>query len=127
LVMFNPLGQEGHTLFSSAAGRYLWLPEMDAFLRFQQLPTWQRRDVDVLLKRPNGSESNRGFLEGFLAAPFEKALVRVASENYKVFGVWGTKTIGDARKRVLDDCGKQWAQAQCLIVLENNNWVGSTE
>jgi hypothetical protein len=48
------------------------------------LPTWQRRDVDALLKRLDGVERNRAFVEGFLAAPFEKALARVPGQ----FHVW---------------------------------------
>jgi dienelactone hydrolase len=125
-VMFEPIGQDGHTLFSSGAGRFKWLQEMDGFLRFHALPTWQRRDVDVLLKRLNGTERNRAFVEGFLAAPFEKALARVSQDNY-MFGGWGFKTIGDARKRALDGCGKQRPPDRCAIVMENKNWVGNSQ
>jgi dienelactone hydrolase len=123
-VMFDPIGQDGQTLFSNGAGRFKWLQEMDDFLRFHALPTWQRRDVDALIKRLNGTERNRAFVEGFLAAPFEKALARVSQDNY-MYGGWGFKTIGDARNRALDGCGKQ--RPRCAIVMENNNWVGATE
>jgi dienelactone hydrolase len=125
-VMFDAIGQDGHTLFSSGAGRFKWLQEMDGFLRFRALPTWQRRDVDALIKRFNGTERNRSFVEGFLAAPFEKALARVSQDNY-MFGGWGFKTIDDARKRALDGCGKQRPPDRCAIVMENNNWVGSSQ
>jgi len=124
-VMFDAIGQDGHTLFSSGAGRFKWLQEMDGFLRFHTLPTWQRRDVDVLLKRLNGTERNRAFVEGFLSAPFEKALARVSQDNY-LFGGWGFKSIGDARNRALDGCGKQRPPERCAIVMENNNWVGNS-
>ena len=63
---------------------------MDGFLRFHTLPTWQRRDVDVLLTRLNGTERNRAFVEGFLSAPFEKALARVSQDNY-MFGGWASR------------------------------------
>jgi len=92
---------------------------------FTTLPTWQRRDVDVLLKRLNGTERNRAFVEGFLSAPFEKALARVSQDNY-MFGGWGFKSIGDARNRALDGCGKQRPPERCAIVMENNNWVGNS-
>ena len=124
-VMFDAIGQDGHTLFSSGAGRFKWLQEMDGFLRFHTLPTWQRRDVDVLLKRLNGTERNRAFVEGFLSAPFEKALARVSQDNY-MFGGWGFKSIGDARNRALGGCGKQRPPERCAIVMENNNWVGNS-
>ena len=80
-VMYDPIGNDGHTVFSRGAGRYRWLPELDGFLRFHGLPTWQRHDVDALLKRLNGTERNRAFVEGYLAAPFEKALARKLPDN----------------------------------------------
>jgi dienelactone hydrolase len=126
LVMFDSIGQDGHALFSRGDGRYKWLPEMDGFLRFHGLPTWQRRDVDVLLKRLNGTERNRIFVEGFLAAPFEKALARLSQDNY-MYGGWGYKAIGDARKDALEGCGKQKPPNRCAIVMENNNWVGNSQ
>ncbi len=123
LVMYDAIGADGHALFSRGDGRYRWLSEMDGFLRFHGLPTWQRRDVDALLKRLNGAERNRSFVEGFLAAPFEKALARATPDNY-MFGGWGYKAVGDARKGALDGCGKQRSPERCAIVMENNNWVG---
>ena len=69
-VMYDPIGRDGHALFSSGTGRFKWLQEMDGFLRFHRLPTWQRRDVDALLKRLGGTDRQRAFVEGFLAAPF---------------------------------------------------------
>jgi dienelactone hydrolase len=125
-VMFDPIGKDGHTLFSSGAGRFRWLQQMDGFLRFHDLPTWQRRDVDALLKQLNDVESHRAFVEGFLAAPFEKALARVTADNY-MFGNWGSKTLGDARKFALDGCGKKRPPNLCAIVMENNDWVGNSQ
>jgi len=124
-VMYDPIGQDGHTMFSSGTGRFKWLQEMDGFLRFHRLPTWQRRDVDALLKRLGGTERERAFVEGFLAAPFEKALARVFRDN-SMYGGWGSKTIGDARKGALDVCTKQRPSDRCAIVMENNNWVGGS-
>jgi dienelactone hydrolase len=124
-VMYDPIGRDGHTLFSSGTGRFKWLQEMDGFLRFHRLPTWQRRDVDALLKRLGGTDRQRAFVEGFLAAPFEKALVRVFRDN-SMYGGWGSNTIGEARKGALDVCSKVRPSDRCAIVMENNNWVGGT-
>jgi dienelactone hydrolase len=127
LVMFDPIGADGHTaLFGSGDGRLKWLQEMDAFLRFRKLPTWQRKDVDVLLKKLNAPEQKRGFVESFVAAPFEKALARVLGDN-SMYDGYGSKTIDAARNRVLDGCRKNKPQAQCVIVMENNDWVGVTQ
>ncbi len=38
LVMFEKFGTDGHALFAAASGRLQWLMEMDAFLRFHNLP-----------------------------------------------------------------------------------------
>jgi dienelactone hydrolase len=123
LVMFDPIGQDGHTaLFASGDGRIKWLQEMDAFLRFRKLPTWQRKDVDALLKKLNAVEQKRGFVESFIAAPFEKALARVSADN-SMYDGYGSKTIDAARNRALDGCRKNKPQAQCVIVIENNDWV----
>jgi dienelactone hydrolase len=121
LVMFDSIGQDGHTLFSSGSGRYKWLPEMDAFLRFRGLPTWRREDANVLLNRLHNT--NRGFLEGFVAAPFEKALAR-ASGGPTLYGAWGNKTISNARDGALSRCQKEKPQEQCIIVMENEHLVG---
>jgi dienelactone hydrolase len=125
-VLFDAIGTDGHTMFSTGAGRYKWLPEMDGFLRFQGLPTWQRPDVDVLLKRLNGLERSRSFVEGYLAAPFEKALARKLPDNH-MFGGWGYKSIGEARKGALEGCGRQRPAERCVIVMENNDWVGHSQ
>jgi dienelactone hydrolase len=121
-VMFDATGADGHTMFSTGAGRYKWLPEMDGFLRFHGLPTWRRQDVDVLLKRLDAVERNRTFVEGYLAAPLEKALARKPSDRY-LFGGWGYKSVGEARKGALEGCAKQLPDG-CVIVMENNDWVG---
>jgi dienelactone hydrolase len=122
LVMFDAIGTDGHSMFSTGAGRYKWLPEMDGFLRFHALPTWHRQDVDVLLKRLSGLERNRTFVEGYLAAPFEKALARKPDNH--MFGGWGYKSVGEARKGALEGCGRQQPTERCAIVLENNDWIG---
>jgi dienelactone hydrolase len=122
-VMFDAIGTDGHTMFSTSDGRYRWLPEMDGFLRFHGLPTWQRHDVDVLLERLNGTERNRAFVEGYLAAPSEKALARKLPDNRMSVG-WGYKSVGEARKGALEGCGRQRPTERCVIVMENNDWVG---
>ena len=105
LVMFDAIGADGHAIFSTGAGRYRWLPEMDGFLRFHALPTWQRRDVDALLKRLDGLERNRSFVEGYLAAPYAKALAR--SRPTTACPAAGATARSERPARGLDGCGKQ--------------------
>jgi dienelactone hydrolase len=125
LVMFDPVGQDGHSLFSASAGRFKWLPEMDGFLRFHGLPTWRREDVNALISQLGSPERHRGFLEGYVAAPLEKALVRASGGQ--LFGQWGASTISTARNNALSRCQKEKPQEQCMIVIENDHWGGQTQ
>jgi hypothetical protein len=126
LVMFDPIGQDGHTaLFSSGDGRVKWLPEMDAF-RFHKLPTWQRQDVSTPIKKINTQERQRGFLESFVAAPLEKALVQTSSDKH-LFDAYGYRTMGDARNGVMDRCQRQFPREQCKIIMESDHRVGSSQ
>jgi len=125
LVMFDPLGQDGHDLFSLADGRLKWLREMDALLRFRKLPTWQRQDVSALMNKLNAQEQQRGFIESFVAAPLEKALVQASGG--KLYWRYAAKAIGDARHSALNDCQKQSPLEQCQFVMENDRWAGSIQ
>jgi len=123
LVMFDPLGQDGHALFSLAKGRLKWLQEMDALLRFRKLPTWQRQDVSALMHKLNAQEQHRGFIERFVAAPVEKALAQ--SSGGKMTSGYGSKARGDVRTRALNLCQKQNPLEKCTLVMENDDWVGA--
>jgi dienelactone hydrolase len=122
LVMFDPIGEDGHRLFSLGSGRLKWLQEMDGFLRSRKLPTWERQDVTALMTKLKAQERSRGFVEGFVAGPLEKALAKTPS-GY-MHGGWGNKTVDDARNTALNGCKKEKPQEQCAIVMENNRWVG---
>ena len=115
---------DGHFIFGLAAGRFKWLPQMDAFLRFHKLPTWTRDDVDRLMKQLNAKEPSRGFLENYVSAPSERALARQKSGTYMGEG-HGTKSLEDARKLALEICEKR--SQPCEIVMENDRWIGPTQ
>jgi dienelactone hydrolase len=119
LVMYDTFGTEGHWLFGN--GRHQWLMEMDAFLRFRKLPTWQPRDADALVLKLKAK--NRDFVERYLAGPTEKALARSTTSAYLHMS-WGFKTIELARAQALEGCNKQKPAEQCTIVMENDRWVG---
>ena len=127
LVMFDPLGQDGHDLFTLADGRLKWLREMDALLRFRKLPTWQRQGVSALMNKLNAQEQQRGFIENFIAAPLEKALVQASGGKIPYYSGYGGKTMGDARNSALNHCQKQSPLEQCKLVMENDHWVGSIQ
>jgi len=83
---------DGHTVFSTGAGRYRWLPELDGFLRLPRAADLAApRRPTRLLKRLNGTERNRTFVEGYLAAPYEEGAPRVSCPTTICFGGWGYK------------------------------------
>ena len=125
LVMYEPVGSDGHYLFNLGVGRRMWLQEMDGFLRFHKLPTWTRDDVTQLLTRLKAEPRNRAFVEGFVASPLEKALAR-SSSGY-MYGAWAHKAVSDARTAAMNGCKKGRPQEQCNVVMENDRWVASAQ
>jgi dienelactone hydrolase len=123
LVMYEPIGNDGHQLFSLGVGRKLWLQEMDGLLRAHKLPTWTRDDVNQLMERLKAQARSRPFVEGFVAAPLDKALAR--SPSGYLYGAWAHKAAPDARAAALNGCKKAKSQEPCNIVMENNRWVAS--
>ncbi|HEY1475949.1 MAG TPA: CocE/NonD family hydrolase [Pseudolabrys sp.] len=121
LVMLDPEGKDGHDIFSTAGGRTKWLPEMDGFLRFHKLPTWTRTDVNALMQKLGTPERGRGFIERYIAAPSEKALVREKGGGPYLSQTAGTATVEQARQRALDFC--QRTKPACEIVMENDRWL----
>ncbi len=119
LVMFPPQGKEGHQIFGTASGRMKWLPEMDGFLRSLKLPTWTHQDVTALLDKLGLKERTRGFIEGYIAAPSEKALAREKGGTY-LGESYGARTLDEARRRALEFC--QRARRTCEIIMENDAW-----
>lgn len=124
-VMFEPIGEDGHSMFRAWRGRIKWLFEMDGFLRFHKLPTWQPKDVSALMVKFQAPERSRTFFESYIAAPSEKTLAQSSSSQY-FFRVVGHKSIGDARDVALKGCQKAKPAEQCLIVMENDDLVATT-
>lgn len=112
---------DGHFIFGLSAGRFKWLPQMDAFLRFHKLPTWTRENVNALMKNLGAKEPSRGFLENYVSAPSERALARQKTGTY-MGETHGARTLEDARKAALEICEKR--SQPCEIVMENDRWTG---
>jgi dienelactone hydrolase len=115
---------DGHFIFGLTAGRFKWLPQMDAFLRFHKLPTWTRDDVNALMRKLSAKESSRGFLENYISAPSERVLARQKGGTY-LHETHGSRTLEDARKAALESCERRGQP--CEIVMENDRWRGPAE
>jgi dienelactone hydrolase len=124
LVMFDNFSNDGHTLFSDAAGRMKWLMEMDGFLRFHDLPATRRESIDDLLKLLKLEPRGRAFLDQYLAAPTFKVMVQ--TPDGKSFTTqFGAGSMEIARKAALETCRERHKPAEpCKIVMENDTWVG---
>ena len=120
LVMYEPFDTEGHRLFSR--GRHQWLMEMDGFLRHHDLPTWQLKEVNGLAQRLRSRSLS--FVERYLAAPTDSALAKSTTSDY-VHMSWGQKTVELAREAALAGCQKSKPGEQCIIVMENERWIGT--
>ena len=94
---------------------------MDGFLRGRALPTWDRQSITALIARLKAHERERGFLEGFVAAPNEKALAK-ATSGY-LYRAWAFKQIDQARNAALTGCQKEKPKEQCVVMMENDHWV----
>lgn len=64
LALLSPIGKDGHDLWWRFDGRLLWLPQLDRFLRAQQLPTWDSGPFDVLTERQSRHPRRSGALSG---------------------------------------------------------------
>lgn len=126
LVMFDKFGNDGHWLFSEAAGRVKWLMEMDAFLGFHDLPATKRERGTDLLKLLKLNERNRAFIDQYLAAPTFKVMVQTPDgQNYMT--QFGASTLELARKAALENCQTRHKTTEpCKVVMENDTWLGPT-
>jgi dienelactone hydrolase len=120
LVMLEPDEGDGHFIFSQAKGRMKWLPQMDAFLRHQQLPTWRREDADALMKKLGLKEAARGLIETYVAAPSERALAQSAADRH-VGVAHGWRSPEEARKSAIFYCER--SGGPCEVMMENDRWV----
>jgi dienelactone hydrolase len=139
LVMLNPIGENGHDIFTSFNGRLNWLPQLDAFLRDRQLPTWDLADVDTVLNKLKLKDrQRRAFVETYLSAPLDKALAESPVTGAVGLGVAATPArarevalqycVNDQMKRKSDPANNpsKTPQAQnesCSIAMERNRWI----
>ena len=122
--MYEKFGNDGHSLFTAAAGKLQWLMEMDAFLRFHGLPAARRDHIAELMKSLRLESRQRGFLDRYLAAPTYKVMVQTPDGKHH-FTQFGATTVDGARTAALKACAERYKAAEpCRIVMENDTWLG---
>jgi dienelactone hydrolase len=120
LVMFNAVGNDGHDIFSIVLGRVAWLRELDAFLRFLKLPTWQLQDVEAVLAKAKAEARSKPFVESYFSAPREKVLAHSQTTN-SFWDGFGSPTLDEARTLALKGCAAK--ASDCAVVMENDRFV----
>jgi tetratricopeptide (TPR) repeat protein/dienelactone hydrolase len=120
LAMLPAMGSDGHAAMASSAGRTKWLVEVDTFLRDHDLPTWPLSNVDEVLRKLKWPASSRAYVQGYLAAPAEKALAYTpgtqnASYNEAI-------TLDAASNLAMTGC--QQKGRRCVIAMLNDTWIG---
>jgi hypothetical protein len=123
LVMLDALGRDGHAIFDTPTGRDHWLPELDAFLRYQHLPTWSAKSADIVLEKLVSKDKYADFIEQYVSAPGAKALAQ-ASTSGALGRAFGFASMDDARKSALELCRQDAKGEPCTVVMENNVWLG---
>jgi dienelactone hydrolase len=124
VVLYEKFGNDGHSLFTAAAGKLQWLMEMDAFLRFHGLPAAARDRTVELMKLLKLQSRQRGFLDRYVAAPTYKVLVQTPDGKHH-FTQFGASTLDGARKAALASCAQRSKAVEpCRVVMENDAWLG---
>lgn len=115
LHRFDAIGEDGHFIWSLAAGRLRWLPAMDRFLAANALPA-----LDVASIRPpldRLSAADQATFARYLAAGSSKVLMIPQTKRSLRF--WsGSLTLEAARERGLEFCARVEGEP-CRIVMEN--------
>jgi hypothetical protein len=116
LRIFEPIGRNGHEIFSTAQGRYHWLPELDGFLRAEKLPTWDAERVRTVMQAGRLADNLDGWVARYLSAPSGKVLA-VSSSGKGVRLRFGIDD-GSARQSAVSECEETYREP-CRVLMED--------
>ncbi len=116
LRIFEPIGRNGHEIFSTAQGRYHWLPELDGFLRAEKLPTWDAERVRTVMQAGRLADNLSGWVARYLSAPSGKVLA-VSSSGKGVRLRFGIDD-GSARQSAVSECEETYREP-CRVLMED--------
>lgn len=115
LHQFEAIGNDGHLIWSLAAGRQRWLPEMDKFLAANDLPALKTDGLDAVAAA--WSEEGKAAFQRYLNAGASKVLM-VSATKGMVRSWSGAADLDAARKSGLEFCERA-AGEPCRVVMEN--------
>jgi dienelactone hydrolase len=122
LEMLPAFAPDGHRLFNDYDGQMQLLPLIDAFLRRNDLPTWDPAFADRLLAAVQPAQRNAA-LQYLQEAPAQKALA--VGDGDSSVAWWGDDqdSVEKAKAAALRDCAAH-AQRSCHIVAVNFGFAG---
>jgi hypothetical protein len=115
LLIIPALQPSGHFVFDLPQGRAHWLPQLDRFLRANNLPTWNPSQVDALMRSARLRPTSRSLVETYFSLYTPKVLIE--GSGFVTYAAH-SRDIAAARTVGLEQC-RQRAGVACRIVAEN--------
>jgi dienelactone hydrolase len=115
--MFEPIGTDGHNMFTHADGMLRWIPALDRFLRANKLPTYDPAPLDALSGELGLNAQGRALLARYYGRPTDKILVMSNSKRWQSIK-YGAADLDVAEKQGLEECAAK-VNEPCRIVLRN--------
>jgi hypothetical protein len=121
LVLFDPIGEDGHRMFGLGTGRMKW-PGNGRLLAIPQAANLGAAGCDRADVETQGPGTQARIRRRLRGSPARKGPREVVGRLH-VWG-WGHKALGDARNAALNGCKRERPREECAIVMENNRWLG---
>ena len=119
-VALPAIGEDGHLLLSDEAVP-LWRDRVDAFLRQQKLPTWNKpiEEKPAALRPPAGLSAHaREDFERYLATGHFEKTFAVGAKTHGYGWASGRRTPEDAARDALDACAKHARDCRLYAINE---------
>lgn len=115
--MFEPIGDDGHYMFTHIEGMLRWIPALDRFLRSNKLPTYDPAPIEAAVKALNIPAPSRPVIARYQGRPTEKAMA-VSRSNRAVYAQFGSGDLEETESKARAACEER-AKEPCRILLRN--------
>jgi dienelactone hydrolase len=115
--MFEPIGEDGHTMFGNHDGMLRWIPALDRFLRANKLPTFDPTPLEAAIRDLGLGAQGRASLTRYNGRATEKAFA-VSRSNRRWYSTFDRLDLEAAEKGAVAECEKA-ANEPCRVVLRN--------
>ena len=115
--MFEPIGEDGHSIAVTLDGMLRWLPALDRFLRDRKLRTYDPAPLAAALGSLNLPERAHQVANRYDGRPTEKAFA-VSQSNKAAYAQFGGRDLSEMEAKAREECEKI-AKEPCRIFLRN--------